>query len=360
LDQAALRKSLKDRLSMLMRERGVAIDPAADVAHPDASRAEAADSHASQDAQPDAPTGGAGRGPARPMLKQPVNRHPRIKAIIENLWQDTPDLDDMTTRLEIERALYLADVWTKYVEPKLDAFRDKGLVSRRPALVNLSNWLLDGMLHNPKSDHVQVLLDLLHSDLTPDEIASALDEGARIDCDLRPKYFESVRIAFVGSNPLFNDVPAAKRLLTYSWSIDDNTAKPPDVDSFRHYFRPPGWRKSRSHLITLSVGVPFTKHDPLQLKSQPMVPRDKTGWLKVEPMEWASFSVTTAIAIVTAFGAHYAGSLPNEITWSDWLSSFMLGFGLDQLRDTVNPPTATTTTPTVQPAAANAPTAPTK
>jgi hypothetical protein len=55
------------------------------------------------------------------------------------------------------------------------------------------------------------------------------------------------------------------------------------------------------------------------------------------PIELASFAVTTAIAVVTAFGAHYGSSFPNVIGWSDALSSFMFGFGLDQLRNTVAP-----------------------
>jgi hypothetical protein len=96
---------------------------------------------------------------------------------------------------------------------------------------------------------------------------------------------------------------------------------------------------------------------PPQVSPQVVTPRSTTGaWWKVEPMELASFSVTTAIAVVTAFGAHFASSLPNVITWSDWLSSFMLGFGLDQLRDTVGTPTVTTpAAPAVPPAGAAGP-----
>ena len=54
-----------------------------------------------------------------------------------------------------------------------------------------------------------------------------------------------------------------------------------------------------------------------------------------------------------------ATSLPNVITWSDWVSAFLFGFGLDQLRDTVSTPANSTTTagghppPTPAPAAAH-------
>ena len=74
-------------------------------------------------------------------------------------------------------------------------------------------------------------------------------------------------------------------------------------------------------------------------------------------MELATFGVTAAIAVVTAFGAHYASSLPNVITWSDWLSSFTFGFGLDQLRDTVTTSTVVAPTGSAVQAAAS-PTAP--
>jgi hypothetical protein len=381
--QSILRKSLTDGLPKLMHEHGVLADqPKGQAAQPDAKAA--ADGGAAPAAAAD--------------LKQPEDRHPRIKAFIEQLHRDYNELEKLTARdmLDIERDFYVADIWTEYVEPKLKAFKDDpGVAARREALKGLSKALLASLLHNPKSDHVQVLLDLLRSDLTPDEIAAALALGkARIDCDPRPKYLESVNIAFVFTDPLINDVPAAKRLLTYSWSIDDDTAPPPDVDRFRHYFREPKrrWfrlepappppivvkptdpaaqfpvdspgcvlRRAKTSTVAVTVGVPFAADTafahPPQVSPRVVTPRRTTAaWWKVEPMELASFGVTTAIAVVTAFGAHYASSLPNVITWSDWLSSFMLGFGLDQLRDTVGTATvATPAAPAVPPAGAAGP-----
>jgi hypothetical protein len=345
--QSILRKSLTTNLPKLMRERGVLVDhPKVQAARPDATAA---------------PEGGPAPAAAAQLLDQPEGRHPRIKAFVEQLWQDNQDLETLTAQemLDIERDFYVADVWTEYVEPRLKTFEDPRLAARRPALVKLAESLLDCLLHNPKSDYVQVLLDLLCSDITPDEIAAALTRGeARIDCDPRPKYLESVNIAFVFTNPLLNDVPAAKRLLNFFWSINDDTGPPPDMDHFRHYFRQPilawsmPWRTSpsaKTFTIAVNVRVPFADDTAFTLPSQAVTPRRTTGaWWKFEPMEWASFSVTTAIAIVTAFGAHYASSLPDVITWSDWLSSFMFGFGLDQLRDTVVP--ATAAQPTALPA----------
>jgi hypothetical protein len=90
------------------------------------------------------------------------------------------------------------------------------------------------------------------------EIAKELEDGkARIDCDLRPKHLESVSIAFVFTDPLISDVPAARRLLSYSWDTGDCTGRPPDVYRFRHHFRLPT-PPSKSYTITLNVQVPFT------------------------------------------------------------------------------------------------------
>lgn len=349
--QSILRESLTNDLPKLMHERGVLPDPPKPQAMPDATGA---------------PQGESAPGAAAQLLKQPEDRNPRIKALVEQLGQDSQDLKTLTAQemLDIERDFYVADVWTEYVEPKLKAFKDPELAARRPALEKLSESLLECLLSNPKSDHVQELLDLLRSDVTPDEIAGALQRGeARIECDPRPKCFEAVSIAFIFTNPVLNDVPAARRILNYQWSIDDNTRPPPDVDRFRHHFHQHKlvWRMpwdappSKSRTIELKVRVPFGNDTTLHALPPKVVTlrRPTGGWWKVEPMEVASFAVTTSIAVVTAFGAHYASSLPNVITWSDWLSAFMLGFGLDQLRDTVNPPPAATpAAPAVQPVAA--------
>jgi hypothetical protein len=71
-------------------------------------------------------------------------------------------------------------------------------------------------------------------------------------------------------------------------------------------------------------------------------------------MEIASFFISVAIAVATAFSTQYASGVPNEITWSACLTAFMLGFGLDQLRDTISPASAASPTANPQPAATSA------
>lgn len=318
--QRSLRIALAGDLPRLLRDRGILVDVPG------------------QGGQPGDTTTHA----MTQVLQQPDDRHPRIAALINQLSRDTLDLERLPAQeiLDIERDYYVAYIWTEYVEGKLSLFADPKLAQRLPAFKRLADALLDCLVRNPKSEHTQELLELVRSDLTPDEIAESLARGeARIDCDPRPKYLETVNVAFAFTNPLLNDVAAARRLLTYSWEIDDGTTPPPNVERFRHYFRrgQSGVPEEVRH-ITLHVQVPFTDGAAVTLPAKEVRPRHAGGsWWKFEPMELASFTVSTAIAVVTAFGAHYAQNVPDVVTWSDWLSSFMLGFGLDQLRDTVTP-----------------------
>lgn len=346
--QAALRKALDGNVLKLMKERGTLLQQAAA-----------------------AQAGHAGDAPPRPGLTQRQDRHPRIAALIDQLWTDYPDLGELTAQeiLDVERDYYIADIWTEYVEPRLDIFSDGQLSGRQAAMRHLADALLESLFRNPKSDNTQLLLDLLRGDLMPDEIAASLAAGeARIDCDRMPKYLEPLDIAFVFTNPLINDVPAARRLLTYTWVIDHSNAQLPNVDRFRYYFRHPDrvwrlpWAAAPDHTQTLSATVrtPFTDAAPITLGPLTLrLRRPPSTWWRVEPMEVASFLVTLAIATVSAFGTQYATSLPNVITWSDWVSAFLFGFGLDQLRDTVSTPANSTTTagghppPTPAPAAAH-------
>lgn len=320
---------------------------------------------AQQDAA--AQAGNAGNAPPRSGLEQPRDRHPRIAALIDQLWADYPDLNKLSAPeiLDVERDYYIADVWTEYVEPRLDIFSNDRLAGRRQALQHLADALLESLFRNPKSDNTQILLDLLRSDLMPDEIAASVANGeARIDCDPKPKYLEPLDVAFVFTNPLIDDVPAARRLLTYSWVISDASAQPPNVDRFRYYFRRPdfAWRlpwtaaPAQTRTLTATVQVPFTAAAPITLPTLTLTLRRPRGtWWRVEPMELASFCVTLAIATVSAFGTQYASSLPNVITWSDWVSAFLFGFGLDQLRDTVSTPANSTTTAGAHPPPTPAP-----
>jgi len=328
VQQAALAAMLGKQLTKMMTERGRIVPapppPGTDAAaHPD--------SH----------------------LVQDPSRNPRIRALVEQLSVDMPGIAALSPSevLDVERDLYIADIWTEYVEPKL---RDD------PArFTELADSLLDSLLRNPKSDQVQTLLDLLRSETTPREIALSLSRGEGwIDCDMHPRALQSVDIAFTFTHPALQAVPAAKRLLIYDWDTGDNTTPPPSVDRFSHYFRKPPrgrrfWgRAERSYDVTLAIRVPFTADTDTFPFGTVITPRaGASDWWRAEPMEIASFFISVAIAVATAFSTQYASGVPNEITWSACLTAFMLGFGLDQLRDTISPASAASPTANPQPAA---------
>lgn len=327
--QKALLEDLRGSLSKLMTERGTL----------------------------KASNAGTGTPPsdAPEVLEQPENRNFRIKMLIEQLHRDSTILDKMLPEelINVERDFYVADVWTEYVGPKLYMFADPSLSSRLPGMTKLSEALLCCLLSNPKSDHTQDLLDLLRSDVTLDDIADALGrKEARIECDAQSKYLKGIDVAFAFTNPVLNSIPAARRLLAYEWKIDDGASPPPNVDRFRHYFRQPAWQArlpwsaaaTDTRNISLGLQVLFTATTTNELlRKQLILRRRDYSALKGREMDLATFFVTTSIAIVTAFGAHYASSLPNVISFADYATSFMFGFGLDQLRDTVNTPSNTTT-----------------
>jgi hypothetical protein len=318
VQQSALTALLGTQLRKIMTERGRLVPP------------------------PQAAADGAAAVPSH--LEQDPARMPLIARMVEQLAVDLPVLGKFDARdaLEVERDLYIVDIWTEYVEPKL--------ATNPQRFGELAASLLDSMLRNPKSEHVQTLLDLLRSETTPEEIALSLaKKEGDIVCDLHPRPLESVDIAFVFTHPALQAVTAAKRLLIYDWDTGDETAKPPSVDRFSHYFRMSwreswmSWRESwrlgsaRSYDVTLAVRVPFTSHTETFGFVTVVTPRVSAAGRWLEPMDLASFVVTAAIAVATAFGTQYASGLPDVITWPAGLSAFMLGFGLDQLRDTISP-----------------------
>jgi hypothetical protein len=336
VQQTALAAMLDKQLTKMMTERGRIVPPPVP-----------ADAAAAQPAVQGAAAQAAGR------LVQDPARNPRIRDLVDQLARDMTGVGTLDARevLDVERDLYIADVWTEYVEPKLRA---------NPArFAELADSLLDSLLRNPKSDQVQTLLDLLRSETTPQEIALSLggNEGW-VECETtRPRALQSVDIAFAFNHPALQAVPAAKRLLIYDWNTGDDTTPPPSVDRFSHYFR--GARRGlwfrrgdeRSYTVTLGIRVPFTANTGTFPFGTVITPRlgAAEGW-RLEPMEVASFFISAAIATATAFGTQYASGLPDEITWATCSSAFMLGFGLDQLRDTISP-AASVSSPASAPAA---------
>jgi hypothetical protein len=331
IEQAQLRQTLGADIDRLMLERGIRPKAAADAAQ-------------------NAPTSS---------VKQRADRDPSIMVIVAQLDQDQRDYAKLspTDLLDSERDFYVADVWTEYMERKLDEFRppasdparaDPAREARREEWVEFSRAFLQCLRRAPNSDQTQTMLDLLRNDVSLQDVARAVSANqARIEADPQPTYLEAVDIGFVLTDPALRDVPAVRRLMSYEWSFDDGTSPPPNVDRCRHYFRPPpadlyswfGVVAKRRYTISVKVSVPFTAAVEHAFSQDVTVrPSHSSGVSRLTG--WTTFLLTAAIAVITAFGAKYAGGVPDTVGWPDLLTAFSLGFGLDQLRDAVTPPAA--------------------
>ena len=353
-EQAELRRSLQGQIGKLMTERGVR------------------------------PASAANRAPnvPPPPLEQPTGRNPYIFSLVKQLDADASGYDALSTQdlLDTERDFYVVDVWTEYMERKLDEFSGDPLSqdqqaeawkTRKQEWEKFSEVLLRCLRCCPTADQTQILIDLVRHDTTPEDVVRALKRGAaRIECDQQPNYLEPVDIAFVIMDPVLSNVQAVRRLLSYDWSFGDDTSPPPDVDSCRHYFRKPKMERSKKALfstlpepvykalfselpasaytVSVSVAVPFTDTPRFGFNRQ-VTPKTLHAVDVSRMTGLVGFAITSAIAVVTAFGTKYATSVPNAVGWSDCLTAFLLGFGLDQLRDTVSPSAETAPTSPIVP-----------
>ena len=248
------------------------------------------------------------------------------------------------------------DIWTKCAEPRLLADPTR--------FQELADTLLDALLRNAKSEQVQILLDLMRSETTPQEIAASLARGeAWVECDPRPRALQSVDIEFALTHPALQSAPAARRLLIFDWNTGDETSPPPNVHRFSHYFRAPAtkwWAKippPASYDVTVAVRVPFSNRTEAFGFATVATPRtDAINARRWEPMELASFGITTAIAVVTAFGTQYASSLPDEIRLASLpVSLHASPSGLTNFTPSTISPASAPIAPAPQPSGGNAP-----
>ena len=138
-------------------------------------------------------------------------------------------------------------------------------------------------------------------------------------------------------------MPAARQLPSYKWEFDDLASRPDDGEQCKHFFLPPRglariWRfvslqgsLTREVQVTVSmpslssVSYPFKK--VLRFRAQ----RDHTSSLTATQV--MTFIITTATAVLAAYGTQYGSATPGVIDWSACVSARLFGFGIDQVRD---------------------------
>jgi hypothetical protein len=269
-----------------------------------------------------------------------LTRPDEIQKRIDQLQLDSAALPTMSMRelLAVERDYYIADTWTDVVE--------FGVTSNQIDLQPIGKPLLESLIAAPTDSQTQQLVKLIEADVSPMRLATALKNGAsEIVCDDRPQYFDLIDFRFKFTYAACASLPAAQGILSYSWRFDDETTSPDAGVSCKHFFLPPRigsrlrsfWKRERNQTlhtktVTLSVAHPvwgekqdFTK--TLQLRAH------SNGVSSLRVMQMATFLITTAVAVLAAFGAQYTQSLPTTIDWSAAVTGFLFGFGIDQLRN---------------------------
>jgi hypothetical protein len=266
-------------------------------------------------------------------------RSATIAQLVAQLERDLSYLKSMKLGelLEVERDFYIADAWTEFVEPAIE--------SDKARFEGFAIELLECLKRNPISEHVQILLALVRSSLTPHDIRAALsDKAASIDCHDFPRYLDLIDCRFVFSNPCIQSVTAARRLASYQWNLNDGSEPPEDFESCKHYFVPPRLQRLRSYFkllrapstrtITVGVTVPGSAASKVVTFERTITLRGRAKRpSELGMLQFMNFVLSTSIAVLAAFAAQYGSVLPDAIDWKTGVAAFMFGFGIDQIRD---------------------------
>jgi hypothetical protein len=243
------------------------------------------------------------------------------------------NVDDL---LAVERDFYIADVWTDVMEFALRADPSRfGPMAPR---------LLAQLEATPGASHTQLLIDLIKSNLAPADIEAALaTNAAHIECNDFPRYLDLERFVFEYTDPALNNVPAARLLPSYRWQFDDRESRPDDGEQCMHFFLPPrglariagalSLRGPVSREAQVTVSIPSLSDKTYTFKKRfPMrAQRDHASALTATQV--MSFLITTATAVLAAYGTQYGGVTPADLGWSACISALVFGFGIDQVRD---------------------------
>lgn len=333
-DQIALRATIGDRITSLQREiNDVAVGRQA------AERAQA----------------------WRPSLQEKLLK-------IGNLHVDDLKAKKTDELLRDEADIFIIETWLHDIAPRLPTTEAK--------FNTFVNDILEALEKVPKSTRTHVMIELIRADTTPYDIYNSLSkkdgqtkQGGEIDCEPKPFYYVATPITFRFKDPLISQLPAARAFPTYTWEFDDDKSLK-NVDFYQriHFFKPSAMygtkrifyffteaihqfrhgtpaRHWRTASVRVDVVVPG--HEAIQFPLD-VNPRAADGSL-ISWMDLFGFAISTSIAVVVAFGAKYGASvsdLPSHLAFSDALTAFMFGFGLDQLRDTVSNQATTRLAPT--------------
>ncbi len=258
------------------------------------------------------------------------------KQIAENI--DRMDL------LELERDHYIARTFICDYEK-----------NRKPgsSLEQFGTEFLSKLRDDTTSTTTRLLVSLIQQELAPADVAKAIADGkAQIEAAgaIQPYQMGDFRFVFQGR---LKTIVAARRLCTYDWNFNDGTVAP-QSDFCRHFFlaaRHYGlfgrlrdwweavvrWVTGRKRPVT-PLKIMVTVTPPLNAgpattidKEIVLLPEQDHGFGAIG-IEVATFFVSFVMAVFAAFGTQYA-TMPTADSLSVFITAFLFGFGLDQIRD---------------------------
>ncbi len=213
---------------------------------------------------------------------------------------------------------------------------------------------LSSLRDDTTSTTTRLLISLAQQKLAPADVAAAITpDQARIETADKIQVYEMGDFRFVFKDPALQRIGAARRLCTYEWNFRDGTVTPPS-DFCRHFFLAPrrgglygrirGWlgalvrwlvggeRPEQRRDITVTVTPPLNTGEPTPFnKTITLLPKQDHGFGAIG-IEVATFFVSFFMAVCAAFGTQYA-TLPTADSLSVFITAFLFGFGLDQIRD---------------------------
>jgi len=190
---------------------------------------------------------------------------------------------------------------------------------------------------------VQPLSVALQVGLTPNAIHNALTGGG-VEIVTEPDvpiYNALMQIGLRFHDPQQQGTGAVRKLIEYEWEFGDGTQSVRAERGQHYYLRPRRhwWKRSPvaplpPFVLSCTMTVPFASINPaptpftVRRSIDPLVSADGHGFSVVE---LASFVITALISVLVAYSAQYTSAAPLE-SLNGWLTPFLFGFGLDQLR----------------------------
>jgi hypothetical protein len=285
----------------------------------------------------------------------PTNRPEVITNILKSLGQALPGIPTMPVDqlLLIDKHFNAARVYIEDFEPA---------AQRKPSLNEFANQFAAIVKSDVASQDTRLLTSLIQNELLPTDVAKAITvKAGRIECasEVHPYQIETFQFEF--NNPVIKHLVAARHLCKYEWIFGDDS-KAPTYDRCNHFFM---WEKSDDNEVNSSIFVKAKKvvrkwlnvgdadvtlpkfstrtvsvkvtapYDPEISQTFPqtikLLPKARHGKAAVG-IQVTTFAISFIVAVFAAFGAQY-GTIPALDSLSAWMTPFLFGFSLDQIRD---------------------------